>query len=231
MQRSTTAREYWNKNVAEWGKYYLQAWRIQETFDAPRWLKVPYGAFISPLEARLMMKRFHITMDFIRRNVFEGMVVVDVGCGTGIFTVELLKRGAIVKAVDFAQTAIDLTMSNVKENVPKLQGRAEYLLMDVTQERPPCSDLAIAMGVTPYVEDLSRFYYNILATTSMFYCLILDSRHWANLIRKKIPALNVRHMNSFERSFVDSLLERHGWRLLDRQDFGSGFIDTAVRSR
>jgi hypothetical protein len=62
----------------------------------------------------------------------------------------------------------------------------------------------------------------------MFYYLILDSRHWANRVRRLLPALNVRHLHWFDRSPVDSLLERYGWRIVERQNFASGYLGAAV---
>jgi SAM-dependent methyltransferase len=230
MTAKTRSEDYWNRNIEEWGKFYLNLSHSGEEVNAPGWLRAIYRRTIMPIEARLMAERFTITMEFISRHVRESMTVVDVGCGTGIFTVELLRRGATVKAVDNAPRALELTKALVERILPDRAHAVEYLLMDVTQQRLPESDLVIAMGVTPYVEDLAPFYANVLPTTNAFYCLVLDPHHWANRVRRLIPALNVRNLHWFERSLVDSLLERHDWRLIERWNFASGYLDMAMRS-
>ena len=229
MSARPRPEDYWNRNIGEWGRLYLNLSHSGEALDAPGWLRVLYRHTVIPIEARLMAERFRLTMEFIARNVRADMTVVDVGCGTGIFTVELLRRGATVKAVDYAPRALELTQALVEKLLPQRACAAEYLLRDVTRERLPDSDLVIAMGVTPYVEDLAAFYANILPTTRMFYCLVLDPRHWANRVRSLLPVLNVRRLHWFERSLVDSLLERHGWKLVERRKFASGYLDAAVR--
>lgn len=230
MSRSNRAKEYWNKNIANWGRLYLEISHSGESFDTPKWLEYLYHRVITPIEAKLMTRRFQLTMNFIEQYVVEGMVAVDVGCGTGIFTVEMLKRGASVKAVDYAQSALHLTKSLVEDVIPEHADKAEYLLMDVSQQRLPESDLVMAMGVTPYLDNLSDFYENILPTTKIFYCLILDPNHWANIMRRHLSILNVRRMNCFERCLVDSLLTKYHWELVSRQTFASGYIDIAVKS-
>jgi hypothetical protein len=70
-------------------------------------------------------------------------------------------------------------------------------------------------------------YVNILPTTRMSYCLILDPRHWANRVRRLLPALNVRRLHWIDRSLVDSLLERYGWRIVERQNSAGGYLDAA----
>jgi len=105
--------DYWNRNIGEWGKFYLNLSHTDEEMNAPRWLSFIYRHTVMPIEARLMSRRYRLTMELISRFVREGMVVVDVGCGTGVFTVELLKRGALVKAVDHALQALELTRALV----------------------------------------------------------------------------------------------------------------------
>jgi SAM-dependent methyltransferase len=222
--------DYWNKNIGKWGKFYLNISHPDEELDAPVWLHFIYRHTIMPIEAWLMGERFRLTMEFISEHVKHDMTVVDVGCGTGIFTVELLKRGVFVKAVDYAPRALEITKTLVEKMVPARAEAVEYIHMDVTQRQLPQSDIVIAMGVTPYVEDLASFYANILPTTKMFYCLILDPRHWANRIRSMVPMLNVRNLHWFDRSAVDSLLDHYSWYLIDRRNFASGYLDTAVRS-
>ncbi len=230
MRAKARSEEYWDRNIEEWGKFYLNLSHSGEALDAPAWLRAVYRRTIMPIEARLMAERYRLTMDFFARHVQDDMTVVDVGCGTGIFTVELLRRGANVKAVDYTLRALELTKTLVERMLPDRAHAAEYLRLDATRDRMPDSDLVIAMGVTPYVDDLASFYANILPTTKMFYCLILDPRHWANRVRRLIPALNVRNLRWFDRPVVDSLLERHHWRLIERKNFASGYLDTAVRS-
>lgn len=227
MQRNK-AKEFWERNIGNWGKFYLDISHSDEEFDAPRWLTRLYRRFITPIEAKLMTQRFNHTISFINRYVRSGTVAVDIGCGTGIFTVEMLRRGASVKAVDIAQSSLALTKSLVEDLVPEHANKVEYLQMDASLQRLPPSDVAIAMGVTPYVVNLADFYNNILPTTNVFYYLVLDPSHWANVVRRFLPILNVRHVHWFDRKLVDSLLAKHGWRLVSRENFASGYLDTAV---
>jgi len=75
-----------------------------------------------------------------------GMTAVDLGCGTGVFTVELLLRGAKVLAVDYVEPALSLTEKRVKEMFPQLSDRVEYILLDIMEKPLPESDVVIAIG-------------------------------------------------------------------------------------
>jgi len=229
MKRLDRTKEYWNQNIANWGKFYSDSSHSEESFDTPRVLGTLYHWLITPIEAKLMKKRYQLTMNFIENYVKEGMVVVDVGCGTGIFTIELLKRGAQVKAVDFAQSSLDLTKTLVEKVIPNYSANVEYLLIDVSKQQLPKSDLVIAMGVTPYINNLEDFYCNILPTTTIFYCLIMNPKSWINIIRKFLPFLNIRKINWFEKAFVDDILRRYDWNLVSREDFASGYLDIAIK--
>jgi 2-polyprenyl-3-methyl-5-hydroxy-6-metoxy-1,4-benzoquinol methylase len=226
QQRELT-HDYWERNIGNFGQFYADMSR--EEFDAPGWLQRIYRRTIMPLEQKLMKKRYEVTMRFIDEYVLPGMTAVDIGCGTGIFTVEMLRRGANVIALDYATSALDITKDLVDRVLPDKSSNVEYLHVDVTEGRLPPSDVAIAMGVTPYVADLEKFYENVLPTTNTFYCLIVDPAHWANRIRKMFPLLNVRRMNFFERSLADSLLNQYDFRLIRRDPFATGYLDLAVR--
>jgi cyclopropane fatty-acyl-phospholipid synthase-like methyltransferase len=227
MTLPNNTQKYWNENIEKWGEFYLDISHSSEELNAPKWLAFLYKKFIMPMEAKVMTHRFRLTMDFIDQYIVDGMTVADVGCGTGIFTVEMLRRGARVIAVDFSQNSLDLTRTLVERLVPEKKNNVEYLLADVSQSKLPASDAVLAMGVTPYLQEIAPFYRNILPTTKIFYCLILDPNHWANVVRRVLPFLNVRDMHWFSRSEIDASLDRHNWRLLNRQKLSSGYLDLA----
>ena len=227
MSGPDETRKYWDQNIDKWADLYLEISHSRESLLAPDWLSFLYKKFLVPHEAKLMAERFRLTMSFIERYVHEGSVAVDVGCGSGIFTVEMLRRGARVKAVDFAQSSLSLTRSLVERLLPDRSKNVDYLLMDVSRQRLPDSEVVLAMGVTPYLVEVAPFYDNILPTTKTFYCLVLDPDHWANRVRRTLPFLNVRGMHWFAKSEIDDILRRHGWHLVDRRPFASGYLDLA----
>ncbi len=228
-ERADRMHAYWEKNIGEFGRVYSDM--SGERFDAPWWMNTLYRRLIMPIERRMMKHRYALTMDFIQARVHEGMVAADIGCGTGIFTVAMLRRGAQVKAIDYSQTALRLTRRLVEQSEPQLANQVEYVHADVTETRLPESDLAIAMGVTPYLVSLDRSYDHILPTTKSFFCLLLDPHHWANRLRAAFPALNVRHVRCFDPAHVDSLLARYGFRLVSRVPFATGYLDFATRGQ
>jgi SAM-dependent methyltransferase len=165
-------RSYWNQNIERWGDFYLDISHGHETLNAPPWLAAMYRATVGRLERRLMAERYARTVVFLDRFVRPGITLSDLGCGTGIFVVEALKRGAAVNAIDFAPTAIAITRDNVQRHAPS--GTVNYRVADVTRDSLPLSDLALAMGLAPYIADIRAFLDNVLPTTEMLLCLYVD---------------------------------------------------------
>jgi len=224
-----TVRAYWEKNIENWGAFYAETSHFEEEIEAPWWLKPLYVRTIVPLERKLMKRRYQLTMEFIDAYVQPGMTVLDVGCGTGRFTVEMLRRDARVVAIDFAEAALQLTKEHVSKIVPECRNRLECIQMDISTAILPRSDAVLAMGLTPYLSDLSAFYRNVLSTTELFYCLVLNPKNWANRLRRWLPLLNVRNVHCFAPATVDELLEKHHFRLQSRTPFATGYLDLAVR--
>src|SRR5437868_6186577 len=91
-------RQYWERNIGNFGEFYADMSR--EEFDVPKWFQSLYRRFILPTEQKSMVERYERTIRFLDRYVTPGSTAVDIGCGTGVFTVEMLRRGATVKALD-----------------------------------------------------------------------------------------------------------------------------------
>jgi predicted TPR repeat methyltransferase len=157
------------------------------------------------------------------------MRVVDLGCGTGVFTTELLLRGASVIAVDYVETALVATRKRIAEMMPEKQGNVEYVLLDVMEKPLPKSDIVIAIGVAPYIDSMEIFLDHILPTTEKFYCLFLNKYHWINRLRELLRFLNVRQYRFFDDKIVKALLARHGFSLASRENIATGFLDEIQR--
>lgn len=218
-------REYWERNLSDWGALYLDASHGRETLFASKPFAWLYRRAVVPFEARLMRRRYDLTLAFIETYARPGAVVSDIGCGTGIFTVALLRRGCRVQAIDFSHAALDATRNAVEANCPEAVDRVSYHHLDVARDALPKSDLAFAMGVTPYIEDIEAFYQNVFASTGLLYVLLVDPSHWINRLRTVMPVLNVRRLQFFAPARADDLIARHDWRLVVRRRFASGYLD------
>jgi len=216
---------YWNENIEKWAELYLDISHGHETYDAAPWFSKLYASTLGRVERNLMKQRYARTISFLDKHLKPGVTVSDIGCGTGIFVVEALRRGARVNAIDFAPRALEITRINVARYFTS--AAVDYYQLDVQQQRLPRSDVAIAMGVTPYLADLAAFLGNALPTTRLFYCLYVDGKHWANRLRTGLPFLNVRRLRFYSRGQIDNIYRRHGYRLLERTKFATGFIDLA----
>ena len=176
-----SVKEYWQKNIEAFGKFYDKV--SEEKIIAPRPAEILYKTFIFPVEKKITLVRYRKTVNFIERNVRPNMKVVDLGSGTGIFTTELLMRGAHVLAVDYVEAALSATRKRVEKMLPDLKHNAKYLLLDIMEEPLPKSDMVIAIGVAPYIDSLETFLDHILPTTERFYCLFVSKNHWINRLR------------------------------------------------
>jgi SAM-dependent methyltransferase len=218
-------RAYWETNIELWGDYYLEVSHGHEQLRAPAWVAALYRFSIGRVERRLMAERYARTIKFLNSHLTPGLILSDLGCGTGIFTVEALRRGAIVNAVDFAEAAINITRENVTVHAPG--GNVNYIVADVAKDPLPRSDVTLAMGLAPYIGDLDGFLNNVLTSTQLLCCLFVDPFRWPNRLRRAFPFLNLRKLQFHSRADVDRIYARHYWKLIERSDFATGYIDVA----
>ena len=157
--------------------------------------------------------------------------VADLGCGTGVFTTELLLRGASVIAVDYVETALTATKKRVIEMLPEKQSNIEYLFLDVMEKPLPKSDVVIAIGVAPYIDSIETFMNHILPTTDRFYCLFLNKYHWINRVRRLLRFLNVRRYRYSDDKIIKELLTKDGFLLVSREKIATGYLDEIERKK
>jgi len=75
--------------------------------DYDSWFQTPFGRYADLLEKELMFR-------FI--GDVKGKKVLDFGCGTGNFSVELAKRGAKVTGVDISSELLKTAKNKAREN-------------------------------------------------------------------------------------------------------------------
>ncbi len=75
-----------------------------ERYD--RWFETPLGIVIKACEQELVMRML---------NPVHGEQILDAGCGTGVFTLDILKQGSAV-------VGIDLSLPMLKKAICKSQG-------------------------------------------------------------------------------------------------------------
>ena len=99
---------------------------------------------------RPLYDRFRMTMEEL--TPCEGRYILDVGCGSGIYAVELAERGARVVGVDFSEEMISLAKKRAQ--AADVADRCEFLCNDFSlfpAERK--FDASFAMGVFDYARD------------------------------------------------------------------------------
>lgn len=70
------------------------------------------------------IERFKRRVNMLSQDIHEGMNVLEIGCGTGLFTHEFVKTDAHITAIDISPDLLELAKERTPEN-PKLQFRLE----------------------------------------------------------------------------------------------------------
>lgn len=110
-----------------------------------------------------MYERYKRTISFLNSN--DVNTVLDVGCGSGRYAVDLSRNGMIITGVDLAQEMLDIAEINSNKLGFKntfIQG--SYL--DVTIEKK--HDAAILMGLFDYISNPEELFLKLKKDTSKY---------------------------------------------------------------
>jgi SAM-dependent methyltransferase len=219
--------QYWESNINKWNSYYEFS-HSDEELNGPRYFRRFYRAYLVPIEAWLMKRRYKMTIDFIESNLVSGKSFNDLGCGAGMFTIAALKKGAHVNAIDFAETSLKTTREGAVRNGVNTS-KLKTLKLDLRVEAPPFADVTIAMGVAPYIEDVEEFLGRVLASTDVFCCNYVNQNQPLNWLRKVLPVLNVRKLYFHSPRRISLIVTSKGFNLISRIKLGTGFVDIYQR--
>lgn len=116
-----------------------------DPFDYDSWYKTPLGGLCDAIE------KAHI---FSFAVVKPGDKALDAGCGTGIYTVELAKRGAAVYGVDNSMAML----SSAGAKADKEGLKMDLLAADATALpfRSGSFDMALSVGMLCFTEDAGK---------------------------------------------------------------------------
>ena len=221
-------KDYWENNIDSWAKFYSDKENSEENFQANMLVRKAYSFLIITIESNLMAKRHKIVKQLLISNLKKDELVIDVGCGSGIYSAFSLNHGANVLAIDFAESAITATVKTVRVSSPDKNSKIDFKMADITKTELPKSHLVLVIGVTPYLTSLDLIP-RICANTNFVIFHYLSSSNIFNKIRLYFSFLNVREINTFKKKLVEELFNDANFIRTQRKQFGTGFIEIYSR--
>jgi Trp operon repressor len=212
-------KNYWNKNLEIWITQYLDhTKKKEENFNTNFFVKLIYKYLVIHLERKATKKRLKIARAFLTKHCSKKKILNDIGCGSGLVTIPYIKRFKKINFIDFSNAAVHVLKKKIKKNI---------FYLDAVNKKPPKSDISICLGVTPYIlqTQIVKFLNNILNSSEILMIHYLDKNNFFNYIRILFKSLNVRKVNFYSKSFLNTYYLKKNFNLIQRINFGTGFID------
>ena len=120
----------------------------------------------------------------VERGVRPGAAILDAGCGTGRYAIELARRGYVVHGVDLSPDLIDVATRAIGDS----RGRVSFSVADVTQLPTSRYAAILCRGVlNDIVDDAGRdaVFAAFAEALQPNAVLILDVREWTASLERK----------------------------------------------
>ena len=103
------------------------------------------------------MKALHginpLRLDYIdKRAPLKGARVLDVGCGAGLLSEGMARRGARVLGIDLAEASLDVAVDHAREHEIEVEYRC-LSAEQVAEERPGAFDIVTCLEMLEHVPD------------------------------------------------------------------------------
>jgi len=161
-----------------------------------------------------MFERYSLT--FERLGDLTDKVGLDIGCGSGPYVAEAIKRGAReVVALDPAPGMLELSRQRIKK-LGQLE-RVSFVKGYFPEQTPPGPfDFAIIMGVLDYVADPVSFFKALRGILTGRAAVSFSSKHWFRTpIRKFRYRLRNCPVYFYDEYMIRSIGEQAGFGSVD----------------
>ena len=131
-------RDYWNREISTFGSIYSKD-------------KSKFSIWLDKVFRWDMFERFAFTIQ--NCEPIEGRTFLDVGCGTGIFSIELAKKGA-AKAVglDIAENMVEQSAQGAEDG--GVADKCSFSHSDLLEWEPDAIfDVTFGIGLFDYIGD------------------------------------------------------------------------------
>lgn len=133
-----TQRNYWNSEVNAFHSIYSHQ-------------KSKMSTYLDKVFRKDMYDRFVFTIE--NCAPFERRSFLDVGCGSGIYSLELARRGAAsVTGLDIAENMLEICRRSAEQE--RVDDRCRFLHTDLLEYRADSQfDVSIGIGLFDYISD------------------------------------------------------------------------------
>jgi SAM-dependent methyltransferase len=189
------------------------------------------GGFLNRLRKGNLRRRWEHTSRWLYANTPSGGTVLEVGCGTGRHTVQLLARGYRMVCNDLTDRGVEIVRRRMDQEIASgrvdktARDRISFHRGDAGAIELPRADSAFALGVIDYVEDQAAFLANILRSSSRLVFTFPKLWHWKTLPRKLIEKPRTWHHTE---AGMAEICRRSGYRFIEQQWDVGGHVLLAV---
>lgn len=167
-------------------------------------------------------ERFRVWTALLDRYMTPGGLAVDVGCGSGIFSVYLAKKGMKVIGIDAAEKMIALCE---RQKAELKLGHLRFFHAELPQLHivpPQRADLMISSSVLEYVSDLEASLTRMIGLLKEDGTLIVSMpnaygiyRKWESWLYRQagFPRYYKYVKNVMTQEQLESLLAKHGFKV------------------
>jgi SAM-dependent methyltransferase len=187
--------------------------------------KTAFSTWLVRTYYRDMFHRFRYTMEHC--EPVAGRAFLDVGCGSGYYSLALLKRGAAwVTGLDVAEAMLQLCNQAARE--AQVFSRCEFLHTDLLEYKPMRQfDITVGIGLFDYIRDPVPVLRKMRELSTLQVLVSFPRRYtWRTPVRKLRVALRRCKVYFYSRGQVESLMREAGYTAWKVETVGKLFCVT-----